>query len=156
MVRAHIPYVGVYLHSVFTRTGDIVYLDMLGRPMVVLGSHKVARELMDKRSGNYSNRPPSVMAKLYVLSERALVESQDAHVSSQDRPRLCVRVARLWRSMVPPPAILPSILQRRRRPTVPARPDGIVAAAPIVRSPITSRIVDADQVVSCLSITSQL
>lgn len=46
--------------------GDVVYLDVLGQPMVVLGSYKVARELLDKRSANYSDRPRSIMAQLYV------------------------------------------------------------------------------------------
>ena len=43
-----------------------MYLDVLGQPMVVLGSYKVARELLDKRSANYSDRPRSIMAQLYV------------------------------------------------------------------------------------------
>ena len=46
--------------------GDVMYLDVLGQPMVVLGSYKVARELLDKRSANYSDRPRSIMAQLYV------------------------------------------------------------------------------------------
>ncbi|KAI0767233.1 cytochrome P450 [Fomes fomentarius] len=41
--------------------GDIVYLDALGQPMIILGSHEVASELLDKRSANYSDRVPSVM-----------------------------------------------------------------------------------------------
>ena len=49
-------------------SGDIVYLNALEQPMLLLGSYKVARELLDKRSANYSDRPDSVMAKLYVLS----------------------------------------------------------------------------------------
>ena len=51
--------------------GDLIYLDVLGQPMVVLGSYKVARELLDKRSANYSDRPRSIMAQLYV--DRPLV-----------------------------------------------------------------------------------
>ena len=43
-----------------------MYLNVLGQPMVVIGSYKIARELLDKRSGNYSDRPRSVMAGLYV------------------------------------------------------------------------------------------
>ena len=47
--------------------GDMVYLDVVGRKIVVLGSYKIARELLDKRSANYSDRPTSIMAKLYVF-----------------------------------------------------------------------------------------
>lgn len=34
--------------------------------MVVLGSQEVARDLLDKRSSIYSDRPSSLMIKLYV------------------------------------------------------------------------------------------
>ena len=47
--------------------GDVVYLNALGRHMIMLGSHKAAHELLDKRSANYSDRPQSVMAKMYVF-----------------------------------------------------------------------------------------
>ena len=46
--------------------GDVVYLEVLGQPMLLLGSHTVARELLDKRSAVYSDRLPSVMVQLYV------------------------------------------------------------------------------------------
>ncbi|KAJ8475189.1 hypothetical protein ONZ51_g6728 [Trametes cubensis] len=41
--------------------GDVVYLDALGQPMIILGSHEAANELLEKRSANYSDRVPSVM-----------------------------------------------------------------------------------------------
>ncbi|KAI1790074.1 cytochrome P450 [Ganoderma leucocontextum] len=44
--------------------GDVVYLDALGQPMIILGSHEAASELLDKRSANYSDRQPSVMREL--------------------------------------------------------------------------------------------
>ncbi|PIL25355.1 cytochrome P450 [Ganoderma sinense ZZ0214-1] len=46
--------------------GDVVYLNVLGQDTVVLGSLKAARDLLEKRSANYSNRPTSVMVQLYV------------------------------------------------------------------------------------------
>ncbi len=46
--------------------GDVVYLNLLGRDTVVLGSLKAAHDLLDKRSANYSDRPTSVMVQLYV------------------------------------------------------------------------------------------
>ena len=37
---------------------------MLGKNITVLGSLKAARDLLDKRSANYSDRPTSVMLQL--------------------------------------------------------------------------------------------
>ncbi|KAI1788178.1 cytochrome P450 98A3 [Ganoderma leucocontextum] len=44
--------------------GDVVYLSVLGQDTIVLGSLKAARDLLDKRSANYSDRPTSVMVQL--------------------------------------------------------------------------------------------
>ncbi|KAH9937818.1 cytochrome P450 [Epithele typhae] len=41
--------------------GDIVYLDALGQPVIIVGSHEVAVDLLEKRSSNYSDRAPSAM-----------------------------------------------------------------------------------------------
>ena len=46
--------------------GDVIHLNVLGQDTVVLGSLKAARDLLDKRSANYSDRPTSVMVELYV------------------------------------------------------------------------------------------
>ncbi|KAG5725417.1 hypothetical protein E4T56_gene4147 [Termitomyces sp. T112] len=37
--------------------GDVMYLEMFGRPIVVLNSVEAAIDLLDKRSANYSDRP---------------------------------------------------------------------------------------------------
>ncbi|RPD69162.1 cytochrome P450 [Lentinus tigrinus ALCF2SS1-7] len=44
--------------------GDVVYLDVLGQPMIVLGSHQVATDLLEKRSANYSDRSASPMVEI--------------------------------------------------------------------------------------------
>lgn len=44
--------------------GDLVYLNVLGRSMVIIGAHSTAVELLDKRSAIYSGRTPSVMTEL--------------------------------------------------------------------------------------------
>ncbi len=49
------------LAEILLSAGDIVYLDALGQPLIILGSHEVASELLDKRSADYSDRVPSVM-----------------------------------------------------------------------------------------------
>ena len=48
--------------------GDVLHFDMLGKNIIVLGSLKAARDLLDKRSANYSDRPSSVMLQLCVNS----------------------------------------------------------------------------------------
>ena len=42
--------------------GDIIYLHAAGQPIVVLNSHKVARDLLDRRSMTYSDRPGNIVA----------------------------------------------------------------------------------------------
>ncbi|KAI0643186.1 cytochrome P450 [Trametes meyenii] len=44
--------------------GEIVYLNILGDPMVVLGSPRVIEELLEKRSANTSDRPDSPILPL--------------------------------------------------------------------------------------------
>ncbi|KAI0634616.1 cytochrome P450 [Trametes polyzona] len=46
------------------RYGDIVYLDVLGQPMIFLGSHEAAVDLFEKRSSIFSDRPPLVMSNM--------------------------------------------------------------------------------------------
>ncbi|KAI9451530.1 cytochrome P450 [Russula earlei] len=42
--------------------GDLIYLNVAGQPIVVLNSHKVAVDLLDRRSGIYSSRPRNIVA----------------------------------------------------------------------------------------------
>ncbi|KAI0714200.1 cytochrome P450 [Cerioporus squamosus] len=44
--------------------GDVVHLNVLGQSIVLLGSYQAACDLFEKRSSNYSGRPPSIMVKL--------------------------------------------------------------------------------------------
>ncbi|KAI0796042.1 cytochrome P450 [Abortiporus biennis] len=44
--------------------GDVMYLNVLGEHMIVLNSNKAAVDLLEKRSGNYSDRPPFPMHDL--------------------------------------------------------------------------------------------
>ena len=39
-------------------TGDVFYMKVLGSPIVVLNSEKAARDLLEKRSSIYNDRPP--------------------------------------------------------------------------------------------------
>ena len=42
--------------------GDIIYLNTLGQPIIVINSLKVAAELLDRRSNIYSDRPRMIVA----------------------------------------------------------------------------------------------
>lgn len=44
--------------------GDVMYLHVLGKPIVVLNSVKAAVELLDQRSANYSDRPRFVVMEI--------------------------------------------------------------------------------------------
>ncbi|KIK96423.1 hypothetical protein PAXRUDRAFT_825949 [Paxillus rubicundulus Ve08.2h10] len=41
--------------------GDIIYTQLLGQDIIVLSSERVARDLLDRRSHNYSSRPASLI-----------------------------------------------------------------------------------------------
>jgi len=43
--------------------GDVMYLDGAGQPIVVCNSLRSAFELLERRSGNYSDRPRFIMAQ---------------------------------------------------------------------------------------------
>jgi len=42
--------------------GDLIYLNVAGQPMVILNSHKVTGDLLDRRSMVYSDRPHNIVA----------------------------------------------------------------------------------------------
>jgi len=42
--------------------GDLIYLNVVGQPIVIINSHKVAGDLLDRRSRIYSDRPRSIVA----------------------------------------------------------------------------------------------
>ncbi|KAF7375494.1 putative monooxygenase [Mycena sanguinolenta] len=49
--------------------GNIVYVDALGEPLFIINSAKVAKDLLDKRSSIYSDRPSFTMATLSGIAE---------------------------------------------------------------------------------------
>ncbi|KAI0764617.1 O-methylsterigmatocystin oxidoreductase [Trametes elegans] len=51
-------------HALTTKYGDYTYLNVLGQPMVILGSYEAAYSLLENRSATTSGRPPCVMAEL--------------------------------------------------------------------------------------------
>jgi len=51
-----------WLVSDLDPTGDLIYITAAGQPIIVLNSHKVAADLLDRRSGIYSDRPRNIVA----------------------------------------------------------------------------------------------
>ncbi|KAG6834602.1 hypothetical protein H0H93_008658, partial [Arthromyces matolae] len=59
-------HLATYFRKLYKEYGGIVYLNLLGNNLIVVGDGKLARELMDKRSGKYSGRPVEPYMSKYV------------------------------------------------------------------------------------------
>ncbi|KAL1941769.1 hypothetical protein VTO73DRAFT_6769 [Trametes versicolor] len=57
-------YAGTDFGALTNKYGDMVYMNVLGQPMLILGSHDIALDLLEKRSALYSDRSQSTMAHL--------------------------------------------------------------------------------------------
>lgn len=53
-------------------------MDVLGQPMLILGTHDVAFDLLEKRSALYSDRVQSAMVDLCVITFLDIVSRSDA------------------------------------------------------------------------------
>ncbi|KAI0644245.1 cytochrome P450 [Trametes meyenii] len=60
---------GEKLARLAERHGDIMYLELLTQPAVILSSYNAAVDLLEKRSANYSDRARSIMADLTGYSD---------------------------------------------------------------------------------------
>ncbi|KAJ7127627.1 hypothetical protein C8R44DRAFT_616361, partial [Mycena epipterygia] len=49
--------------------GDVMYLEVLEKPMVILDSERAAVDLLNKRSAIYSDRPRFVLYEMCVMAE---------------------------------------------------------------------------------------
>jgi hypothetical protein len=50
-------------HS-YIRVGDLVYYRLFGKDIIILNSEKVAKELLENRSKNYSDRPYFIISEM--------------------------------------------------------------------------------------------
>jgi hypothetical protein len=50
------------LYTTYVGSGDVVYLEALGQPIVILGSMQAAADMFEKNGVNVSDRPQSVCA----------------------------------------------------------------------------------------------
>ncbi len=54
--------------------GPIIHVNVLGQPLIVLNTHKVAADLLDRRPAIYLDRPPNIVCdtmtggKLFALA----------------------------------------------------------------------------------------
>ncbi|KAG2131395.1 cytochrome P450 [Suillus clintonianus] len=67
------------------RYGDIVYSHLLGQQIIVINSEKVAIELLEKRSHNYSNRPTLPTSALFGLDFNTVLIEYGARWRRQRR-----------------------------------------------------------------------
>jgi hypothetical protein len=64
--------------------GDLIYLSVMGQPVIVINSHKVAMDLLDKRSVIYSGRPTFTMAsELWVVYQVVLIKFSYPSIQSR-------------------------------------------------------------------------
>lgn len=54
------------VHFFSSHTGDVVHVDVLGQPIVIVGSAQAANDLFEKRSALYSGRAHSAMVIEYM------------------------------------------------------------------------------------------
>ncbi|KAI0767204.1 cytochrome P450 [Fomes fomentarius] len=99
--------------------GDILYLSAFGKPMIVLGSHEAAIDLLEKRSANYSTRPHNPMVDIAGFSwaltlqpygmwwrrhRKAMHQYFNPNVMQRYEPSLQLEAHRLTRRLIEHPA----------------------------------------------------
>ena len=62
----------IHIVRSFLCIGDVIYVNAVGQPMVVLNSRKSAVELLDRRAGIYTDRPTMIVAN-DILSDGLLL-----------------------------------------------------------------------------------
>jgi hypothetical protein len=55
----------MYLHDL---AGDIIYVYILGNPIIIINSTQVAEDLLEKRGWNYSSRYIHLATRLLLLN----------------------------------------------------------------------------------------
>ncbi|PVF96176.1 cytochrome P450 [Serendipita vermifera] len=76
-------------YETFTRRrkefGDIIYVDLMGTPMLILNSLNAVEDLIEKRGSIYSGRPYTVMANRLMYHGWFMVLAQPGHRHEQQR-----------------------------------------------------------------------
>lgn len=61
-------------HSDSDTESDIIYLSLLGQPVIILNSVQSAIDLLDKKGAIYSDRPPFVLLEAYLNPLNLILE----------------------------------------------------------------------------------
>jgi len=99
-------------------TGDIIYSRLLGIDMIVINSDSVARELLNKRSAIYSDRPVIHTTELYVLLVIVIFSDID-RLARQVWTVFQYWTPSVWRNSATTPEDFPSSLEGRCLPLIP-------------------------------------
>ena len=102
----------------YKKYGDVFYVHMCGRPMIVLSSFAAAKELMDKRGLNYSDRNRFVMQSELWVHSSTLIRIL-TKLYTQDGVGKCVRVSTLWRRTPSTKGTRPTNAQSKRCRNIP-------------------------------------
>lgn len=97
---------------------------------MILGSAKAALELLEKRSGNYSDRPVSPMIELYAPLLVSVFGTLIAYVSPQDWVGVGLWVHAIRTAVEATPPSLLAALPSRGRLQIPRRAAGGVREVP--------------------------
>ncbi|KAI0161224.1 cytochrome P450 [Xylariaceae sp. FL1272] len=85
------------------RYGPIMHFDMAGQPLIVLSSNQAAQDLLNRRSGQYSDRPRMVMAgELVTKGMHMLLRQYDATYKLHQRmeaPLLNIKAAESYQAI---------------------------------------------------------
>ncbi|KAG6847365.1 hypothetical protein H0H93_008648, partial [Arthromyces matolae] len=85
-------HLATYFRKLYKEYGGIVYLNLLGNNLIVVGDGKLARELMDKRSGKYSGRPVEPYMSKYVDPDEKYWGFSDANATFRLGRKLTTQV----------------------------------------------------------------
>ena len=93
----------LHLYHWSKKYGPIMHLSMAGQPLVILSTHKVAHDLLSRRSARYSDRPRLVMAgDLVTKGMHMLLRPYDDRYRLHQRmeaPLLTLRAASSYRPL---------------------------------------------------------
>ena len=85
--------------------GDIVYSRLLGKDIIIINSEKIAKELLENRSRNYSDRPYLITTE---MSASRFFHAVNLNPLFQVWTAFQFRSIALWRSMATAQAVFPS------------------------------------------------
>ena len=104
-------------------TGDMLYLEALGQPILILGNLERTEDLLEKRATSYSDRPVLPALQLYVLLLLRLLSTflrAGSYYQQDGGLRVGYELDELWIRVASPPKEVPPGHQYHRRHRLPA------------------------------------